>query len=78
MDRRESSYRKLTPREKEVLIWASQGKTAWETSVILSISKNTVITHLRNARYKLNAANGAHAITKAALRQDIMLSHLDK
>ncbi|WP_269757817.1 helix-turn-helix domain-containing protein [Aureimonas altamirensis] len=59
-------------------MWASQGKTAWETSVILSISKNTVVTHLRNARRKLNAANGAHAITKAAFRQEISIFPLGK
>jgi hypothetical protein len=38
--------RKLTPREREVLAWASAGKSAWETSVLLGISEATAITHL--------------------------------
>ena len=32
----------LTRREKECLLWATEGKTAWETSQILSIAERTV------------------------------------
>jgi len=32
----------LTPREREVLSWAAQGKSAWETGEILGIAKRTV------------------------------------
>jgi LuxR family quorum sensing-dependent transcriptional regulator len=57
--------RKLTPREREVLTWASAGKSAWETSAVLGISEATVITHLDRIRRKLNAANTTQAVVVA-------------
>ncbi|RYD22225.1 MAG: helix-turn-helix transcriptional regulator [Spirochaetia bacterium] len=68
-----SQFRKLTPREIEVLTWTSQGKTAWEVSIILSISRNTVITHLRNSRDKLNTSNVVHTIVEAVRLNQIKL-----
>lgn len=47
----------LTYRERECLLWTRLGKTAWETSVILNISRRTVEFHIRNATRKLNAIN---------------------
>ncbi|MBY3123131.1 helix-turn-helix domain-containing protein [Rhizobium laguerreae] len=35
----------LSPREKECLLWIAQGKTSWETAVIMGISENTVAFH---------------------------------
>lgn len=55
----------LTPREFDCLLWAAEGKTDWETSVILGISKSTVVKHLLSARDKLGAVNKAHAIATA-------------
>jgi LuxR family transcriptional regulator, quorum-sensing system regulator BjaR1 len=57
--------RRLTPREREVLVWAAAGKSAWETSALLGISEATVITHLSHIRRKLNAANTTHAVVVA-------------
>ncbi len=57
--------RRLTPREREVLVWAAAGKSAWETSALLGISEATVITHLGHIRRKLNAANTTHAVVVA-------------
>ncbi len=57
--------RKLTPREREVLVWAAAGKSAWETSVLLGISEATVITHLEHTRRKLNVANTTQAVVVA-------------
>lgn len=57
----------LTPREKECLLWTADGKTAWETSVILNISERTVNYHLGNSANKLNVSNRQHAIAKAVL-----------
>ncbi|MFN7089412.1 MAG: helix-turn-helix transcriptional regulator [Allorhizobium sp.] len=68
-----SQFRKLTPREVEVLTWTSQGKTAWEVSVILSISKNTVHTHLRNSKDKLDTSNVVHTIVEAVRRNQIKI-----
>jgi LuxR family transcriptional regulator, quorum-sensing system regulator BjaR1 len=61
----------LSEREREVLRWVADGKTAWEISRILSLSEHTVLTHQRNAKQKLDAANNVHAVVKAFLRQEI-------
>lgn len=54
-----------TPRECDCLLWAAEGKTDWEISVILGISRSTVIKHIAAAREKLGAVNKAHAIAMA-------------
>jgi DNA-binding CsgD family transcriptional regulator len=56
----------LTPRETEVLQWLSAGKTTWEISVILKISRRTVEFHVANIVSKLDAANSRHAVAIAA------------
>ena len=40
----------LTAREWDHLLWAGEGKTNWEISVILGISKPTVTKHIIAAR----------------------------
>lgn len=55
----------LTDRELVVLRWGASGKTAWEISVILSVSESTVKFHLANAYRKLNVTNRAQAISAA-------------
>lgn len=55
----------LTPREVEALSWTMEGKTAWETGVILGISERTVVLHLQNAMHKLGAVNKHQAVLKA-------------
>lgn len=65
--------KRLTPREREVLSWAANGKTAWEISVILDISESTVISHLRNARDKLETVNVVQTIVEAMRRSEIRL-----
>jgi LuxR family transcriptional activator of bioluminescence operon len=57
----------LTAREKECLRWAAEGKTAWEMSVILSISERTACFHLDNAKKKLNSVTRTGAVSKALL-----------
>jgi LuxR family quorum sensing-dependent transcriptional regulator len=53
---------RLTDREREVLAWASEGKTAWEIGCILGISQRTVEWHVREACRKLGARNRLQAI----------------
>ncbi|MFJ1310892.1 helix-turn-helix domain-containing protein [Agrobacterium pusense] len=62
---------RLTNREKEVLLWTARGKTAWETAVILNISRTTVLSHLKNARIKLDTTNVAQTIAEAIRRSEI-------
>lgn len=56
----------LSAREREVLLWAAQGKTAWETSTILDISPKTVEFHLANCGKKLGTTTKAQTILAAA------------
>lgn len=41
---------RLTDRQRDCVVWAAKGKTDWEISVILGISHETVIRHLKQAR----------------------------
>jgi len=41
---------RLSDRQRECLIWSARGKTAAETAIILGISTETVIQHLKIAR----------------------------
>ena len=52
----------------DVLAWAAEGKSAWETGEILGIAKRTVDEHVQSASRKLNAVNRAQAVV-AALRE---------
>jgi LuxR family transcriptional regulator, quorum-sensing system regulator SolR len=56
----------LTAREKEVLCWTAEGKTAYEISLILSISERTICFHINNVVSKLGASNKTQAAVKAA------------
>ncbi|TAN18388.1 MAG: LuxR family transcriptional regulator [Rhizobiaceae bacterium] len=63
----------LSRRETEILQWTATGKTAWEISMILSISQHTVLTHLKNTKQKLAAANVVHAVVEGLRRHEIEL-----
>jgi len=41
---------RLTARQRDCVIWAARGKTDWEISQILGLSKETVRQHLKQAR----------------------------
>jgi LuxR family transcriptional regulator, quorum-sensing system regulator SolR len=56
----------LTAREKEVLRWTAEGKTANDISHILSISERTICFHIANVVSKLGASNKIQAAVKAA------------
>jgi LuxR family transcriptional regulator, quorum-sensing system regulator BjaR1 len=68
---RELTWGHVTAREFDCLLWAAEGKTDWEISVILGISRPTVVKHMLSARDKLGAVNRAHAIAMA-LRTKIL------
>jgi DNA-binding CsgD family transcriptional regulator len=56
----------MTAREREVLRWTAEGKTAYEISRILTVSERTVNFHINNVVSKLGASNKTHAAVKAA------------
>lgn len=41
---------RLSDRQRECLLWTARGKTASETAIILGISEETVVQHLKMAR----------------------------
>ncbi|WP_267426278.1 helix-turn-helix domain-containing protein [Methylobacterium sp. GC_Met_2] len=55
----------LTAREVECLKWSAAGKTAWDISIILSISRRTVEHHLDNACTQLHAVGRTHCVAEA-------------
>lgn len=61
----------LTAREVECLKWSAAGKTAWDISVILSISRRTVEHHLTSACTKLQAVGRVHCVAEAIRRKII-------
>ena len=55
----------LTQREREILLWASEGKTDWEIGAILGISQFTADKYMRRLKEKLNASTRTHVIARA-------------
>lgn len=55
----------LGPRELECLTWAAQGKDSRTIALLLGISDHTARNYLKSARFKLDCANIAQAVTKA-------------
>jgi LuxR family quorum sensing-dependent transcriptional regulator len=57
--------RPLTSREREVLAWSAQGKSAWEIGEILCLTQRTVNEHAQTAMRKLGASNRTQAVAIA-------------
>ncbi len=55
----------ITKREIEALELSASGKNPAEISIAMRISLETVKAHLDSARYKLQALNRVHTVTKA-------------
>jgi DNA-binding CsgD family transcriptional regulator len=64
-DTRAAPMPRLTPREREALLWTLAGKTAWETGRIMSIAERTVFKHTTNACAKLGCVNKFQAAMRA-------------
>jgi LuxR family quorum-sensing system transcriptional regulator SinR len=55
----------ITKREIEALEWSAEGKSPADIAILMRISVETVKAHLDSARFKLQALNRVHAVTKA-------------
>jgi DNA-binding NarL/FixJ family response regulator len=55
----------LSNREREVLTWASRGKTSAEMAIILGLSERTVNFHCDQAMRRLDAVNRTQAVATA-------------
>jgi len=64
----------LSPREREIMHLMAEGLTADAIADQISISVETVRTHVRNAIRKLQARNRVHAIAIALERGEIALN----
>src|SRR5690606_15351769 len=62
----------LTDREKEILLWAAEGKSDPVIADILNISYPTVRYHMNNVFRKLNANERTFAVVKA-IRHGLIL-----
>ena len=63
--------RALTARQREVLEWVGDGKTAGEIATIMGVSAATVEKHLRLAREALDVETTAQAVLKAAFQNQL-------
>lgn len=59
----------LSPREREVLRYAADGKTAWETARLLNLTERTVQQYTRNAMAKMQAHTKTQAVALAMKRR---------
>ena len=55
----------LSPREREALQWAAEGKSEWEIGEIMGISEHGVDKHMRAARMKLGTTSRTQAVAEA-------------
>ena len=55
----------LTPREREVMRWTREGKSAWAVGEILSLSEATVNFHIRNVMRKFGVSGKHMAVLRA-------------
>ena len=68
----------LTVREKEILLWAAEGKSDPIIAEIIGISHSTVRFHLNNIFKKLNANERTFAVVKAIRHGLILPSYVSE
>lgn len=68
--------RRLTDRQKEVLVCAAKGMTHDETAAYLGTGRETVVSHLKLIRKRLKAKNTTHAVTLALATGQIAMYEL--
>ena len=76
-DSQNKQCKSLSDRERHCLLWAAEGKTSWEISVIQGLSERTVRFHLNNATEKLGAVNRQHAVARAIALGEIRPNIVD-
>lgn len=63
--------RQLTSRQREVLQWVGDGKTAQDIALLMGLTPATVEKHLRLAREALDVETTAQAVLKAAFQNQM-------
>jgi DNA-binding CsgD family transcriptional regulator len=69
-EERSRRHRSLTPREREVLLWLTRGKSNSQIAEILAIKSATVSKHLERIYPKLGVENRTAAATLASELSD--------
>ncbi|MFJ4349085.1 response regulator transcription factor [Pseudomonas sp. NPDC089401] len=64
-ENRETAPIHLTPREHQVLLWCTYGKSSWEIGQILQCQESTVNFHVANILRKFDVPTRIAAVTKA-------------
>jgi DNA-binding CsgD family transcriptional regulator len=67
----ESESYNLSVREREVIRWITQGLNSTQVAQQLSITYNTVETHIKNIFHKLNVSN-RHAMVAKAIKERLV------
>jgi DNA-binding CsgD family transcriptional regulator len=62
----------LSPRQRQVLLWAARGKSSWETGRILGLTEATVKSYVHHACKKLDAQNRTHAVAICVMRGEFI------
>jgi LuxR family transcriptional regulator, quorum-sensing system regulator SolR len=57
----------LTEREREIMRWTAEGKTAFEVGLIVGLTERAVNFHIGRVLVKLGATNKTHAAVMAAV-----------
>lgn len=68
-----SGSRQLTQRQREVLQWVGDGKTAQDIALLMGLTPATVEKHLRLAREALDVETTAQAVLKAAFYNQMFM-----
>ena len=63
----EAGLRKISSRERQCLLWTTEGLTTIEIGKKLDVAASTVTFHLQNVMRKLNASNRQQAVAKAIM-----------
>lgn len=61
----------LSPRERDVLSWSAEGKSAWDISQILGIGEATIRDYQKRLRKKYNCSSITRVAVIAALNRQI-------
>ena len=64
---------RVSPRERECLLWLKEGKTNWEISEILGVSEKTAEFHVRNLMRKFGADSQLGVVVAALHRGAVSL-----
>ena len=68
-----ANRRQLTKRQREVLEWVGDGKTAQDIALIMGLTPATVEKHLRLARIAFDVETTAQAVMKAAFSNQMFV-----